>query len=402
MSENTHIDKIFKDGIGERNFSNTDAMWQRMETELDKDGGKKRSPLIFLLALAGLLTAGFFTVNHFNKPAATVAEAKTILPATANLDTKQKNKIALPQQQLIASASDASNSVSSNSNDVLSPVTIKQTGRQALHNSKHLSAFITAAAFGTNADEEKTTAVITDKDLPSDDIQLEKITADVDLIAAPQFNQTTATIKPLVKNISVTTPAAKKEIAKTNKITIEAVGGGDFLRLNRKVGFYAGIRVNKSLDKGTVISAGVNYTSHTVRDGYRLYDKPATIRQADAKLNSVSMIRIPLYLQTQMGKSKFALMAGLVPSYVINAEIYNVPNSFAGNPDPYRKFTLEDIHRFNVLFGAGLKYNVVKGIALELSGSYGLTGLVKDGYKNQSRVNDNFKSIQIGAAFRLK
>jgi hypothetical protein len=83
MSENTHIDKIFKDGIGERNFSNTDAMWQRLETELDKDGGKKRSPVVFLIALAGLFTAGFFTVNHFNKPATAFAHTKTILPTTA-------------------------------------------------------------------------------------------------------------------------------------------------------------------------------------------------------------------------------------------------------------------------------------------------------------------------------
>jgi hypothetical protein len=379
-------------------------MWQRLETELDKDGGKKRSPVVFLIALAGLFTAGFFTVNHFNKPATAFAHTKTILPTTANMDIKQKNKIALSQLPLIVSAGDASNSVSSNSNDASLPVPIKQTERQLLHNSKHLSVSIIPAEFNTGADEDKTAGIIADSDLPSGDIQLEKITVDADLIAATNHNQPTTTIKPLLKNINITTqpPAYKKEMAKTGKITIEVVGGSDFLRMNRKAGFYAGVRINKLIDKGTVVSAGVNYTSHIVRDYYRLYNKPAQQRIADAQLSSVNMIRVPVYFQRQMGNSKFALMAGLIPSYIIHAEVYNVPNSFVGNPDPYRKFTLADIHRFNVLFGAGLKYSPTKWMALELSGSYGLTGMVKDGYKNQSRVNDNFKSIQIGAAFRLK
>ena len=66
MSENSHIDKIFKDGLGEMNFTNTDALWQQMETELDKDGGNKKRPFVFFIVLASLLfIAGFFTVQHF-------------------------------------------------------------------------------------------------------------------------------------------------------------------------------------------------------------------------------------------------------------------------------------------------------------------------------------------------
>ena len=151
-----------------------------------------------------------------------------------------------------------------------------------------------------------------------------------------------------------------------------------------------------------MISAGVNYANHTVLDRYRLSSKPAEQHSSDARINNISSVRLPIYLQRQMGKSKLAMMLGLVPIYITDAQVYNVPDAYVGNPDPYRKFTLQDINRFNVLFGAGLKYSPTKWMALELSGSYGLTGMVKDGYKNQSRVNDNFKSIQIGAAFRLK
>ena len=95
-------------------------------------------------------------------------------------------------------------------------------------------------------------------------------------------------------------------------------------------------------------------------------------------------------------------MAGLLPAYILDASVYNVPNSNTGNPAQYRQFTLGDIHRFNVLFGAGIKYAAFKNIAFELSGSYGFTELVKDSYINQSNVNDNFKNIQAGVVFRLK
>ena len=211
-----------------------------------------------------------------------------------------------------------------------------------------------------------------------------------------------------VSNAIAATPAAfKKETPKANKISIEAVAGGDLLRLNRKVGFYAGIRLNRHVDKSTVVSVGVNYASHTVLDKYRVASKPAEQRKSDARINSISSVRVPIYLQRQMGSSKFAMMIGLVPTYVTAAEVYNVPDSYIGDPNPYRKFTLEDINRFNVLFGAGIKYTPVthepfNRLSFELSGSYGLTGLVKDGYKNLSRVNDNFKSIQLGVALRLK
>jgi len=83
--------------------------------------------------------------------------------------------------------------------------------------------------------------------------------------------------------------------------------------------------------------------------------------------------------------------------------VYNVPNAFTGsNPDQYRKFAENDLNRFNILFGAGLKYAPFSRMAFELSGSYGFTSMVKNSYMNQSRVNDNFKSIQVGVVYKLK
>ena len=400
MSENSHIDKIFKDGLGEMNFTNTDALWQQMETELDKDGGNKKRPFVFFIVLASLLIAGFFTVQHFNKPAITAA-AKKIIPTQTETGTdnliNDKN------------ASAAKNISLSNNNAVTaSAMPVAKQAVTNLHKNKFAVNTSAPEELNTIADEKTNANVTAEQEMPVDDIQLEKIFVQADLIALTdsKFSPSTSIIP--VSNAIVATPAAfKKETPKANKISIEAVAGGDLLRLNRKVGFYAGIRLNRHVDKSTVVSVGVNYASHTVLDKYRVASKPAEQRKSDARINSISSVRVHIYLQRQMGSSKFAMMIGLVPTYVTAAEVYNVPDSYIGDPNPYRKFTLEDINRFNLLFGAGIKYTPVNHgpfnrLSFELSGSYGLTGLVKDGYKNLSRVNDNFKSIQLGVALRLK
>ncbi len=59
MSENSHIDKIFKDGLGEIKFSNADAMWQKMEADLDKENERKEGLLCFLLHWLYCLLPGF-------------------------------------------------------------------------------------------------------------------------------------------------------------------------------------------------------------------------------------------------------------------------------------------------------------------------------------------------------
>lgn len=408
MSDNSHIDKILKDGLGGMNFSNSDAMWQRMEAELDSDGKRKKRPVIFFFALAGLLIAGLFIINHFSKTAVAVAEEKTVESVSTADNTKPLGEnTKAKKEDVVAFKNNATNSINNNS---IKTSTIADKSKQRLRIRNIIPEVVTAdnftAATGLNfvTESELNNSLITGQQFASDNIPFERITVDADLITTPAFKKrakvSVTALPEKVTNAKLDKP--KKEVAKQQTITFEAVGGRDFLRMNRKAGFYAGIRVNKLLEKGTVISTGVNYAEHNVLDRYRSFSKDADQPKRDAWLNKISSIRLPVYLQRQMGNSKLAMMVGLVPTYITHAEVYNVPDSYTGNPGEYRQFMLSDINRFNVLFGAGLKYSPTKWMALELSGSYGLTGMVKDGYKNQSRVNDNFKSIQLGVAFRLK
>ncbi len=365
---------------------------------------------MFFIALAVLLTAGFFSVKHFNQPAApAIAEAKTKVPTTVINEVKQGNKN-ISTEQTVAVVNDASKTSGNKINTISSIVAAKQTAAD-LHNSNYVMNTIASADFKTTVAGEIADAgdniVVAENELATNDVQFEKINATAELMTATSTTATTV-IKPVSKNINIPTfPVEKKQIAKAYKISLEAVGGGDLLRVNRKAGFYAGIRLNKHLDNGSLISVGVNYASHTVLDRYRVAGKPMDRGWYDAVVNNMSSVRVPIYLQRQMANSKFAMMIGLVPTYITAAEVYNVPDSYIGDPNPYRKFTLNDFNRFNLLFGAGLKYTPVsKGpfnrLSFELSGSYSFTGLVKDGYKNWSRVNDNFKSIQLGVAYKLK
>jgi hypothetical protein len=246
----------------------------------------------------------------------------------------------------------------------------------------------------------------TRENLTDEEFGVEKNTMAVDLISMrhPKISPIIV-IKPGINKAIINSKvvALKREVLNQKKISIELIGGGDILRMNRKAGYYAGVRVSRLLEKGTLVSAGLSYSRNTVNDRYRLLSKPADQRDADVHLSNIEMVRLPVYFQRQMANSKFALMVGLIPSYVIKATVYNVPNNFTGsNPDQYRKFAEYDLNRFNVLFGAGFKYAPLNRIAFELSGSYGFTSMVKNSYLNQSRVNDNFKSIQLGVVLKLK
>ncbi len=402
MSENSHIDKIFKDRLGDRNFSNVDAMWERMDAELDREKGKKKRPVIFFITAAIVATIGFGVMQYLSKPTSvTVTDIPSHNGNIAAAD-KPANRVSQTQEKVFAA-------------EKISPVTTYNSALIVPDVSAHQikKDIYQDAVFNSPSEETflyRTRNNIATEGAGFNELYLEKVNTDASLLAAPLWRGNTIAVLPVAQRTLFTSsvkPVTKRELPKSNSITLEAVGGGDILRLNRKAGFYAGIRLNKHLDKGSLISIGVNYASHTVRDRYRVANKPLDRGWYDAVVNNMSSVRIPIFLQRQMADSKFSMMIGLIPTYITSAEVYNVPDSYVGDPNPYRKFTLKDFNRFNLLFGAGLRYTPVKNgpfsrLSFELNGSYSFTGVVKDGYKNWSRVNDNFKSIQFGVAFRLK
>ncbi len=413
MSENSHIDKILKTGIGKKEFANADAMWQKMDDALNKEDKKKRRPLGWILSLAALLIAGSWSVWQHNNGNAGESRLKNIAVAGSTANAEDNHTVTINQQTVLA----AGKVITSGKNIVeLMPSKSKQppfypntmTGNEA--NRKNTMAARGkqhAATTAANAGEIIAEEISTGEPV-NEQTAFEKLIATPSPLALEYKKQTPgqstlfASPKGMPAAKKANTPDRKKHSMLANRnISIQAIAGYDAFRMNRKAGYYAGIRINRPLDNGASVSAGLNYSHNTVNDRYRLVSKPAAFAETDATINDIELLQMPVYFQQQLKGTKFSLMAGLVPSYVLKAEVYNVPNSFTGNPEDYRKFTMSDINRLNILFGASLQYAPLKRIAFELGGSYGFTGLVKNAYANQSRVNDNFKHVEAGVVIKL-
>ncbi len=398
MKHESGIDQLFREGIGQPDFSGKDAAWAKMEQVLDADK-RRRRPVAWLLIPALLLvTAGWW----FLTPAGTEQHAFTP-NSISDVSEPLSDKPSVTQVPTItaqvppARVSPAKHtaSITDENHQPAIFAAVKQKAH-AIYQPGSVRMKTTVA--GEEVMEFPATATEAQQ-LLSDNYQsplnrlewnpqpVHQLAVQASRIARPVF---TGARKP------------DKVVKQQNKWSVELVAGSDIFRLNKQLGYYGGIRINHHLDAGTLISAGLNYSGNTLNEQYRLSNKPAQQTETDARLNHITMIRVPLYFQRQLPRSKWALMAGLVPSYIIDASVYNVPNSFTGDPTQYRRFTINDINRFNILFGAGVKYSPFKRVSFELSGSYGFTGLVKDSYINQSRVNDNFRNIQAGLVYRLR
>jgi len=416
MSENSHIDKIFREGIREINFSSADAAWEKLEAEMDAAAGNNRRRYGFLLlfALLSIGVGGLVFLKMRTADTATLLasaqDKNNAVPNTVNATTPGENRqpaISSNQSTLFTTGKDAKldNTVQlatgqHTNGGVLSK---RFSAQQPLLQSKGAgSVLINNAAI---AEEMMHDAVESESaaGLAGEKIQQQQLPAPMVSMATP-IAISKEVYRPVLRTraLEAASVASLKQdrALSRRKFAIELIGGTDAMRMNRKAGYYAGVRVSRLLDKGTAISAGLSYTNNTVKDNYRRATKPAEQKQYDFKLLDMTMLRMPIYIHQQMAKSKFSLMAGLVPSYVVDANIYILPNSLNGNQET-RHFSIDDVNRFNILFGAGIKYAVLPRVAVEVSGSYGFTGLVKDSYKNQSRIIDNFKSIQAGLVLKL-
>lgn len=416
MSENSHIDNIFREGIREINFSSADAAWEKLEAEMDAAAGNNRRRygfiLLFALLFIGVGGLVFVKMRHADTAPllASSPGENNAVSNTANATTPRENTqpAISPNQSTLYSAGKKTK-LDNSTQLAAGPQTNGgilskrfSTQQPILHHKSTGSVLINNAAV---AGEMMNDAVESEPGAGLAAVETEQ-----QHVAAPMISMATPialskeAYQPVLRmrapEAASVAPLKQDRGLNRRKFAVELIGGTDAMRMNRKAGYYVGVRVSRLLDKGTAISAGLSYTNNTVRDNYRRATKPAEQKQYDFKLLDMTMLRMPIYIHQQMAKSKFSLMAGLVPSYVVDANIYILPNSLNGNQET-RHFSIDDVNRFNILFGAGIKYAVLPRVAVEVSGSYGFTGLVKDSYKNQSRIIDNFKSIQAGLVLKL-
>ena len=414
MSNRVSIDKLFKSQLTELPVASKEKLWQRMEQQLDaeqpnKGSGKRYSLLLLLLmgVVAGIYV--FSSKNGRHTVQASIANNARNAQLKKNVSQVATSN-ALQQRQL------SDNTVTTGKPNNSSTLSIASTSfadvgidHSLVPYSKNALTTKGPQRVNIQSSQPETLASVNEINDVTDEI-----TNSVAVSEKPAPTEKAFISKPetTVKSKSVEKTAKKKEKAaqttsgkkaeKKNssdqRISIGAAGGMDLFLKSRETGYYGGLQITIPLNKKVNLVTGLQVSSHKMEENYSNAEKQRINpdKNIDAKLQGLTVLQVPVLYELPLPGNKVKFRAGLTPTYIINAGIYNVPNSFNGNVANYRKFTLDDLHRLNVLFTAGIGVKVTKNIELELKGNYGLTELVKNSYINQSSVNNNFKSAQVG------
>ena len=378
MKRDGAIDDIFKTGLQEKAFNNKDALWQRIETGLDKQGRRRRL-VLFIVLFFGIATVGTFLLIDKNKNT-------TPLSINENTNSRQPEIFTAPPN-----TTTALENILINKNYVQQQLPIKHSSTLYINKKiKGIHSNETTEATAPQKNEE----VLVE--------ELEKINLK-NLFFNPEIikpNSIDHYVLPALKNY---TPANKKpDAVQKKKYNIEILGGTDITNIKKPAGYYAGASFYKPLKNGAGIAAAVLYSVNKVQESYRLSNKPSYNRETDATVDNLSMLQCRIQFRQQIKHSRFSVAAGLTLVYILSAAIDNVPHADSVYPGSYRRFTLQDINRLNVLFTAGAGYLLLHRLTAEINGSYGLTELVKNSYINQSNVKSNFKKLQLGLIYKLK
>lgn len=419
MSNNSTIDKIFKEGLPPTDDGQSEAGWQKVEAQLRRDKGRRRAfYLLALLLLLGGATALYTTVLH--KPAALsntgtgksnsiITDKQPAAPVAEQRisdDTQNNNApvavipppMVFPQRDIIdqtklqAALRNKRNNNKNNDNDpaginVQSPSTIVTTNGRA-------ATTITQTDAATVADETVTTTQPDVNAKHTGSAINTGITDEATLREAAQVN------KPLT--VTEKNKEALVKARKPKKLQFELAAGVDPFGDIKDRGRYALAMVRIPLNQRANLVVGAGYNSHSMSESYRINEKQyISNREADAKLQGLTMLQLPIMYEQTIPRTKFLMRVGVIPVYLLDATVVNVANSFNGSVIPFRSFTLTDLNRFHALFSAGVQYRLAGRLSTEVKGNYGLTGLVKRSYINQSSENNNFKSIQVGLLFRI-
>ncbi|MFT3682524.1 MAG: porin family protein [Ferruginibacter sp.] len=384
------IDKVFRDGIPASSSlrkEEKEDLWQRIEKDLDKKPDRKR-PVIYLLPLLGLLLLAGTAVFVLN-----TGKDNNEQPKLA------KNIVVEHKEAAAEKTAPASNRIAAENTSL----------EQAPVNSSLAAAVKTAATLQLNSNGESLKEYIAEEKVNTSTRETVLATAsgEEESLERMDFDPSLRSIRkvplPGAHIQGGRYPSVKNKVPeKKHPVYVDITGGINVASLKKTAGFYAGVVLNKPLKKGAAVSAALMYSASNLSEKYMLSNKPADNKETDAILNRMSMLQLNFQLRQRVKDSKLSLSAGLMPVYVLSAAFHNVPVIDSSSPALYRRFELDDINRLNVLFSTSARYEFSQGLSAEITGCYGLTGLVKNSYINQSNLKGNFRSVQLGLVYRLK
>lgn len=402
MNRLNHIDRIFKEQLDAVDFPQKDLMWDKMENKLAAEKarhrGKKRASLALLLLVTAIVSSLIWFGIKTNSSKSTVTPETAAVPVSS----KEPSAANLSAVQEIPAVNPASVPVplpefeNQNPGNSILEEHVNDLTFAILKSKPQINIRIKPPGFFEAAEQDEISET---RSISSELKEKEKEKEKEHNLVAETKTEITETVLPAHAGKTALNKVVKSQ-KKTFSTGFEA--NVDLFKKWKDVSFSAGVFAEKQLGEKVSISGGMQYAKNSLSMNYSLADKdPAIQRQIAANLHSISLVRFPVMYRQKLPGSGFTAQAGLVPSLITSAEITNVPVNFMGNPATQKVFTKKDINTFNLLFAAGMQFNVSKGVKVQATGFYGLTGLVKDGYLNRSRINDNLRSLQAGVVLKF-
>lgn len=410
MNIKSTIDQLFKDQLNELPVAQKEALWEQMEKKLDAQGDKKKDKSRYLLLLLFLVAGGvitFLSLQNNSNGTNAVSENQNNQHTTAGKPADNKDFSNSPQKQNIDEKKSAVTSTSGKTSG--GDIVITYNGHRQVNGVVKNKQKKSSRSQGNSAvvvnpgdTDEISEAVVVNEAEKASSQAVPKETGSIktETVVAEDTKQIKSPQQPSEeKNNAAVVKTTKDKLAPAFGIS----GGMDVFLKAKEAGGYAGIQLTIPVNKKVNIVTGALISKHKMEENYSNAAKQLINpdKNIDAKLEGLTVLQVPILYEQPLPKTSVRFRVGLTPTYIIAAGIYNVPNSFTGNAANYRKFTLDDLHRLNVLFTASVGVGIMKHFEVELKGNYGLTELVKNSYINQSSVNNNFKSAQVGLIYKF-
>ncbi len=403
MSNNSTIDKLFQDQLNDLPLSGKEALWEQMEKKLDAATQPKKSKRRFLLLLLCVLpVASYFLLRNFGTSTQKTQQSTETKSIAGETNTAGSDKLIKEEGNNPADVHEDRGQENIQSNKILD---VQE--EQGIANKNHQLTFISSGKSKVSISSSNVVEMVEDESMDQ-----QSSTATIDQNLQLQNEATWLVNKLSVERkstlnlpaLQATNFSRTKKEKPGKRVSVGVAAGMDlFLKAKEKGGF-AGLQVRVPLNKKISILTGALVAKHKMEENYSNAEKQRLNpdRKIDAKLEGLTVLQVPLLYEQSLPGTKVNFRAGVTPTYIIAAGIYNVPNSFNGNAANYKKFTIDDLHRLNVLFTASVGVGITRRLEVELKANYGLTELVKNSYINQSSVNNNFKSAQVGIVYKIK
>jgi hypothetical protein len=438
---NDRLDNIFKQQITDAGFEPSEALWQRLDNQLQplrnqRDKKRRVAAIWFLLLLlgGGALTWGVLNNKKDTTTEKLTQQSKGVVtppgtPAPGNQSPANTDNNTSATQNAGNNSKENTTAGSEPFVTVTSPATTPTVS--TIVKEKNVSGS-TAGYTASRAKQKRSRSKITAakkgmvpqfaEAVPVEDNNEAEKTTEAKVpevrVADPAKEPAAPVAQPKIPvpgNVIKQAPpvtTAKKPGNKKQQSPVEYIvtAGANFSSPFRKPGVFAGVLLRKTIDEKHLF-AGLKISTNTLN---HQFTSAAKINQfpvvTDAVIERLTTLQLPFGyefgLNGKTGKPATTFLTlGFEPSYIAGLRtVFYDDNGIPGGPrTPVVNSPLlaKAINRFNVSFIAGVRLQAGKRAGLSLGAGYNLINMTDKQYYNRTATSNNLRYVQAGLQWRL-